>query len=74
MIIFFMNIKRIRGATRIWKCKKKPYGNSVLIKAKDEVKLVVNVTPKYQPYDKKNIIESKHNTINLEHVNIMQEK
>ena len=31
--------------------KRKPYGNNLLVKVKDEVKLVVNATPGYEPYE-----------------------
>lgn len=37
--------------------KRKPYGNSILIKVKDEVQLVINATPGYEPYDRQKIIE-----------------
>lgn len=37
--------------------KGKPYGNSLLLKVKDEVKLVVNATPGYNAYDRQRIIE-----------------
>lgn len=37
--------------------KRKPYGNKLLIKAKDEVKLVIDATPGYEPYDRQKIIE-----------------
>ena len=44
--------------------KRKPYGNNLLVKVKDEVKLVVNATPGYEPYDRKKIIEqNKKNTV-----------
>ncbi|WP_315003919.1 5-methylcytosine restriction system specificity protein McrC [uncultured Selenomonas sp.] len=32
--------------------KRKPYGNHLLIKVKDEVKLVIDATPRYEPYDR----------------------
>lgn len=32
--------------------KRKPYGNNLLVKVKDEVKLVVDATPGYEPYDR----------------------
>lgn len=38
--------------------KRKPYGNTLLFKVKDEVKLVVEATPNYEQYDKKRIIEA----------------
>ena len=44
--------------------KRKPYGNKLLVKAKDEVKLVINATPGYEPYDRQKIIEqNKKNTV-----------
>lgn len=44
--------------------KRKPYGNSVLIKVKDEVKSVVDVTPGYEPYDRQRIVDqNKKNTV-----------
>ena len=44
--------------------KRKPYGNNLLVKVNDEVKLVVNATPGYEPYDRKIIIEqNKKNTV-----------
>lgn len=44
--------------------KGKPYGNKLLVKAKDEVKLVINATPGYEPYDRQKIIEqNKKNTV-----------
>ena len=36
--------------------KRKPYGNKLLIKVKDEVKLVIDATPGYEPYDRQKII------------------
>ncbi len=44
--------------------KRKPYGNKLLSKVKDEVKLVIDVTPGYEPYDRQKIIEkNKKNTV-----------
>ncbi len=44
--------------------KKKPYGNNLLIKVKDEVKLIVDATPKYEQCDKRKIVaENKQNTV-----------
>ncbi len=37
--------------------KRKPYGNRILIKVKDEVRLVINATPGYNSYDRQKIIE-----------------
>ena len=38
--------------------KRKPYGNNLLTKVKDEVKLVVESTPDYETYDRQRIIEN----------------
>ena len=44
--------------------KRKPYGNKLLSKVKDEVKLVIDATPGYKPYDRQKIIEqNKRNTV-----------
>ena len=44
--------------------KRKPYGNNLLVKVKDEVKLVIDATPGYAPYDRQKIIEhNKKNTV-----------
>ena len=44
--------------------KRKPYGNKILIKVKDEVKLVTDATPGYEPYDRQKIIEeNKKNAV-----------
>lgn len=44
--------------------KRKPYGKNLLIKVKDEVKLVIDATPEYEPYDRQRIIEqNKKNTV-----------
>lgn len=44
--------------------KRKPYGNNLLIKVKDEVRLVLDATPGYEPYDRQRIIEeNKKNTV-----------
>lgn len=44
--------------------RKKPYGRSLLAKVKDEVQMVVDATPQYQPYDKGRLIsENKQNTV-----------
>ena len=37
--------------------KGKPYGNKLLIKVKDEVRLVIEATPGYESYDRQRIIE-----------------
>lgn len=44
--------------------KRKPYGKNLLVKVKDEVKLVIDATSGYEPYDRQKIIEyNKKNTI-----------
>lgn len=44
--------------------KKKPYGSNLLIKVKDEVKLVIEATPRYEQYDRQRIVdENKKNTV-----------
>lgn len=44
--------------------KGKPYGNNLLLKVKDEVKLVINATPNYEAYDRQNVIDvNKKNAI-----------
>ncbi|MCM1299130.1 MAG: McrC family protein [Firmicutes bacterium] len=44
--------------------KRKPYGGNLLVKAKNEVKLVIEATPEYEPYDRQRIIEqNKKNTV-----------
>jgi 5-methylcytosine-specific restriction endonuclease McrBC regulatory subunit McrC len=44
--------------------KKKPYGGSLLVKVKDEVKLVIDATAGYEPYDRQKVIEqNKKNTV-----------
>ena len=44
--------------------KGKPYGSKLLIKVKDEVKLVINATPGYKGCDRKKVIEeNKKNTV-----------
>lgn len=44
--------------------KGKPYGNKILLKVKDEVKLVINATFGYEFYDRQKIIEqNKKNTV-----------
>lgn len=44
--------------------KRKPYGNNLLIKVKDEIKLVIDATPGYKHYDRQRIIEqNKKNTV-----------
>lgn len=45
--------------------KRKPYGNKLLFKVKDEIKLVIDATPKYEPCDRQKIIEQ--NTKNTVH-------
>lgn len=44
--------------------KRKPYGNNLLVKVKDEVNLVIDATPDYEPYDKRKILsENKRATV-----------
>lgn len=44
--------------------KRKPYGNRLLIKVRDEVKLVINATPRYKPYERQKVIEqNKKNAV-----------
>lgn len=44
--------------------KRKPYGGHLLTRVKDEVKLVVEATPSYEPYDRQKIVEAnKKNAI-----------
>lgn len=44
--------------------KRKPYGSKILIKVKDEVKLVIDATPGYEPYDRQKIIDqNKKNAV-----------
>lgn len=44
--------------------KRKPYGGHLLVKVKDEVKLVVEATPTYELYDRQKVIEAnKKNAI-----------
>lgn len=44
--------------------KRKPYGGYLLVKVKDEVKLVVEATPTYELYDRQRVIEAnKKNAI-----------
>ena len=44
--------------------RRKPYGNNLLVKVKDEVDLVIKATPDYEPYDKRKVIsENKRSTV-----------
>lgn len=44
--------------------KRKPYGSNLIVKVKDEAKLVIDATPGYEPYDRQRIIEqNKKNSI-----------
>ena len=44
--------------------KGKPYGNNLLIRVKDEVKLVVSATPDYEAYDRQKVVdENKKNSV-----------
>ena len=37
--------------------KRKPYGNKLLLKVKDEIKVVVDATPGYKAYDRQRVID-----------------
>ncbi|MDO5033430.1 MAG: hypothetical protein Q4D97_01160 [Eubacteriales bacterium] len=44
--------------------KRKPYGNKLLLRVKDEIKLILDATPGYELYDRQRIIEeNKKNTV-----------
>ena len=44
--------------------KRKPYGNNLLIRVKDEVQLVIEATQDYEAYDRQKVIdENKKNTV-----------
>lgn len=44
--------------------KGKPYGHKILNKAKDEIKIVINATPRYAPYNRQRIMEqNQKNTV-----------
>lgn len=43
--------------------KRKPYGSEILRQVKDEVKLVVDVTTGYEPYDKRKIIDQNKKNV-----------
>lgn len=44
--------------------KKKPYGNKLLVKVKEEIKFIIESTPKYKPFDRQKIIEqNKKDTV-----------
>ena len=43
--------------------KKKPYGNTLLVKAKEEVKQIVDATPSYELYNRQKIIEENKKNI-----------
>ena len=44
--------------------KRKPYGNNLLLRVKDEVKLVIEATPGYELYDRQKVVEAnKKNAI-----------
>lgn len=44
--------------------KRKPYGNNLLVRVKDEPKLVVEATQNYEPYDRQRVIDTnKKNTV-----------
>lgn len=43
--------------------KRKPYGNNLLTKVKDEVKLVIEATPNYEAYDRQKIIDTNKKNV-----------
>jgi len=43
--------------------KKKPYGNNLLFKVKDEVELIVEATPGYEQYDRLKVIDENKKSI-----------
>lgn len=43
--------------------KRKPYGKRILVKVKNEIRLVIDATPKYEPYDRQKIIEQNKKNI-----------
>lgn len=44
--------------------KRKPYGNHLLVRVKDEVKLVIEATQSYEPYDRQKVIDvNKKNAV-----------
>lgn len=43
--------------------KRKPYGNKILTRSKDEVKLVIEAKLRYEPYDRQRIIEENKKNI-----------
>ncbi len=44
--------------------KRKPYGNQLLVKVKDEVQLIVDATQQYELYDRRKVItDNSHNPI-----------
>ena len=43
--------------------KRKPYGNKLLFKAKDEIKLVIDATPKYEPCDGRKSLNRTRRTL-----------
>ena len=43
--------------------KRKPYGNNLLIRVKEEVKLIIDATPAYEPYDRQTIIEQNKKNV-----------
>lgn len=48
--------------------KRKPYGNNLLAKVKDDVKLVVDATSKFEHYDRQRIIESNKKILSGMHI------
>lgn len=43
--------------------KRKPYGNKLLVRVKDEMKLVIEATPRYEQYNRQKIIEANKKNV-----------
>lgn len=43
--------------------RRKPYGKKILLKVEDEIKMVVDVTPNYELFDKRTIVEKNKQNI-----------
>ena len=48
--------------------KRKPYSNNLRAKVKDDVKLVVDATSKFEHYDRQRIIESNKKILSGMHI------
>ncbi len=48
--------------------KRKPYGNNLLIRVKDEVKLVVEATQSYEPYGRQKVIDANKKILSSMHI------